>query len=137
MSSDQKQGPYSSTSEAIRLELSQIDASIRSASLFFVISAIAWLLIGTVFALLVAVKAHQPNFASTFEFLTFGRVRSAHLNAMALGWASNIIFAIGLWIMARLCRAPINHKGILFIAGVFWNIGLTVGIFGILRGDIR
>ena len=47
MSSDQKQGPYSSTSEVIRLELSQIDASIRSASLFFVISAIAWLLIGT------------------------------------------------------------------------------------------
>ena len=38
--------------------------------------------------------------------------------------------------MARLCRAPINHKGILFIAGVFWNISLTVGIFGILRGDI-
>ena len=54
---------------------------------------------------------------------------------MALGWASNIIFASvsGLW---HLCRAPINHKGILLIAGVFWNIGLTVGIFGILRGDI-
>ena len=61
MSADQMQGPYSSNSEAVRLELSQIDASIRSAALFFVISAIAWLLIGTVFALLVAVKAHQPN----------------------------------------------------------------------------
>ena len=133
MLAEQKQGPYSSTSEAVRLELSEIDASIRSAALFFVISAIAWLMIGTVFALVVAVKAHQPNFASTFEFLTFGRVRSAHLNAMALGWASNIIFSVGLWIMARLCRAPINHKGILFIAGVFWNRGLTVGIFGILR----
>ena len=36
------QGPYSSNSEAVRLELSQIDASIRSAALFFVISAIAW-----------------------------------------------------------------------------------------------
>ena len=65
---DQKQGPYSSNSEAVRLELSQIDASIRSAALFFVISAIAWLMIGTVFALVVAVKAHQPNFAYTFEF---------------------------------------------------------------------
>ncbi|MEC8614069.1 MAG: cbb3-type cytochrome c oxidase subunit I, partial [Verrucomicrobiota bacterium] len=136
MLSDLKQGPYSSNSEAVRLELSQIDASIRTAALFFVISAIAWLMIGTVFALVVAVKAHQPNFASTYEFLTFGRVRSAHLNAMALGWATNIIFAVGLWIMARLCRASINHKGILFIAGVFWNLGLTVGIFGILRGDI-
>ena len=49
MLAEQKQGPYSSTSEAVRLELSEIDASIRSAALFFVISAIAWLMIGTVF----------------------------------------------------------------------------------------
>ncbi len=40
MSVDQKHDPYSSNSEAVRLELSQIDASIRSAALFFVISAL-------------------------------------------------------------------------------------------------
>jgi cytochrome c oxidase cbb3-type subunit 1 len=93
-------------------------------------------MVGTVFALLAAFKAHDPDFASTFEFLTFGRVRSAHLNAMALGWGNNVIFEVGLWIMARLCRAPIHHKGLLLIAGMFWNIGLTVGIIGLLKGDI-
>ena len=128
--------PYSSRSESVRAELSEIDTSIRSAAIFFVISAIGWLMLGTVFALLAAVKSHSPDFAGAFEFLTFGRVRSAHLNAMALGWASNIIFAVGLWIMARLCRAPIQHKGILLIAGIFWNIGLTIGVFGILSGDM-
>ena len=128
--------PYSSRSETVRAELSEIDTSIRAAAIFFVISAIGWLMLGTVFALIAAVKAHSPNFAGAYEFLTFGRVRSAHLNAMALGWASNIIFAVGLWIMARLCRAPIQHKGILLIAGIFWNIGLTVGVFGILGGDM-
>ena len=131
-----QESPYSSSNEAVRAELSEIDASIRSAALFFVISAISWLMLGTIFALLAAFKAHEPDFAGTFEFLTFGRVRSAHLNAMALGWGNNIIFAVGLWIMARLCRAQIHHKGILLIAGIFWNIGLSVGIFGILRGDI-
>lgn len=128
--------PYSSGLESVRAELSEIDASIRTASVFFMISAIGWLMIGTVLALMAAFKAHQPDFLGAYEFLTFGRVRSAHLNAMALGWGSNVIFAVGLWIMARLCRSPINHKGLLFIAGVFWNIGLTVGVFGILRGDI-
>ena len=42
--------PYSSESSAVRAELSEIDASIRSAALFFVISAIGWLMIGTAFA---------------------------------------------------------------------------------------
>ena len=110
--------PYSSSSDAVKAELSEIDASIRAAAIFFVISAIGWLMLGTVFALLAAVKSHSPDFAGAYEFLTFGRVRSAHLNAMALGWASNIIFAVGLWI-TRLCRAPIQHKGILLIAGIF------------------
>ena len=27
--------------------------------------------------------------------MTFGRMRSAHLNAMALGWGNNVIFAVG------------------------------------------
>ncbi len=136
MSNSSNESPYSANSAAVRAELSEIDSSIRSAALFFVISAVSWLMVGTVFALLAAFKAHEPDFASTFEFLTFGRVRSAHLNAMALGWGNNIIFAVGLWIMARLCRAPINHKGLLLVAGIFWNIGLTVGIAGILKGDI-
>ena len=128
--------PYSSEHASVRAELSEIDASIRTASVFFVVSAIGWLMIGTVFALMAAFKAHQPDFLGAYDFLTFGRVRSAHLNAMALGWGNNIIFAVGLWIMARLCRSPIQHKGLLLIAGVFWNIGLTVGIVGILRGDM-
>lgn len=120
----------------MRAELSEIDASIRSASLFFVISAISWLIIGTVFALITAYKAHEPSFMAGSEFSTFGRMRSAHLNSMALGWGNNVIFAVGLWIMARLCRAPIRNGGMLLIAGIFWNIGLTVGIGGIVWGDI-
>lgn len=93
-------------------------------------------MLGTVFALIAAFKSHQPDFLGTYEFLTFGRVRSAHLNSMILGWGNNIIFAIAPWIMARLCRSPIKHDGLLLIAGAFWNIGVTVGIFAILRGDI-
>ncbi|MEM1222492.1 MAG: cbb3-type cytochrome c oxidase subunit I [Verrucomicrobiota bacterium] len=133
---DQIKTPYSSNDEGVRAELSEIDASIRTASLFFTISAISWLLLGTVFALIAAFKSHQPDLLSDSAFTTFGRMRTAHLNAMALGWGNNIIFAVCLWIMARLCRAPIRHGGILLIAGAFWNVGLTVGIFGIIRGDI-
>ncbi|MEM7790632.1 MAG: cbb3-type cytochrome c oxidase subunit I, partial [Verrucomicrobiota bacterium] len=134
--SDKTQAPYTSRDEEVRAELSEIDSSIRVASVFFTISAISWLLLGTVFALIAAFKAHQPELLSDSAYTTFGRMRTAHLNAMALGWGNNIIFAVCLWIMARLCRAPIRHGGLLLIAGAFWNIGLTVGIFGIIRGDI-
>ncbi|NQY33056.1 MAG: cbb3-type cytochrome c oxidase subunit I [Coraliomargarita sp.] len=135
-SKDQPVSPYTSKDASVRAELSEIDASIRSASIFFTVSAVSWLLIGTIFALIAAFKMHQPDFMSDWAMTTFGRMRSAHLNAMALGWSNNVIFAVCLWIMARLCRSPIRHGSLLVIAGAFWNIGVTLGIYGIISGDI-
>ncbi|MEC7609811.1 MAG: cbb3-type cytochrome c oxidase subunit I [Verrucomicrobiota bacterium] len=128
--------PYSSADASIRAELSEIDASLRVSSLFFITSAIFWLMAGTVLALIAAIKLHEPSFATSSELTTFGRVRAAHMNAMALGFGNNMIFAVCTWIMARLCRTPIRHGGLLLIAGSFWNLGLTVGIAGIIKGDI-
>ncbi len=120
----------------MRAELSEIDASIRFSALFFVISAIFWLVIGTVLALVTAYQSHEPSFMAGCEYMTFGRLYPASVNAMVFGWGNNVIFAIGLWIMARLCRTPIRNHGMLMIAGLFWNFGLTVGIAGIIGGDL-
>ncbi|MGJ3243982.1 MAG: cbb3-type cytochrome c oxidase subunit I [Opitutales bacterium] len=116
--------------------LSRIDASVRGSALFFLVSGLLWLMAGTLLAIMTSWKLHSPDFLADWEFLTFGRVRSAHLNAMAFGWATNAIFAVGIWLMARLSKVPVRHGGLLFIAGIFWNIGITVGIGGILFGDM-
>lgn len=133
---DHAASPYTSKDASVRAELSEIDKSIRSAAIFFTVSAVVWLILGTIFALIAAFKMHQPDLLADSALTTFGRMRSAHLNAMALGWGNNVIFAVCLWIMARLCRSPIRHGGMLLIAGAFWNIGMTVGIVGILCGDL-
>ncbi len=128
--------PYKGRGESEQIQLAVIDRSMRGPALLFLISAVLWLLAGTVFALMAAIKSHTPEFMAESAFWTFGRVRSAHLNAMIYGWSNNVIFAVGLWLMARLCRAPIRHGGLLYAAGVFWNIAVTVGIYGILAGDM-
>jgi cytochrome c oxidase cbb3-type subunit 1 len=118
-----------------RAELSEIDDSTKSPALFFLCSAILWLLVGTAFAVISSWKLHSPEFLNQWEWLTFGRARTAHLNTVVYGWAVNASFAVSLWIMARLSRSVVRHSGILMLAGAFWNIGLTVGIIGILAGD--
>ncbi len=128
--------PKASTDIAERAKLSEIDASMKWPGLLFIVSGVLWLMAGTILAIIASIKMTNPDFLSAWEWMTFGRVRTAHLNAMAFGWGSNAVFAVGLWIMARLCRARIRHVGILFIAGCFWNIAVTVGVIGILRGDM-
>ena len=120
---------------ATRAELSEIDASTRWPVIVFLVSGLIWLLIGTGFALIASVKMHTPDFLGSYEWLTFGRARTAHLNTVVYGWSVNAAFAVAFWLMARLARTRLRHPGLLLIAGGFWNLGVTIGVIGILAGD--
>jgi len=124
------------TSAVVRNVLSQVDGSIRFPALFFVVSAILWLVVATAFSLISALQSYQPDFMSGCEFVTYGRLAPAATNAMLFGWGCNVIFAVGLWIIARLSLAPVRSGGLLIVAGLFWNFGLKAGLFGILAGDL-
>src|SRR5882762_7960756 len=71
-----------------QVERALIDASTRLPVLFFYGSAILWLLLGTLLAGLTSFKLHAPDLLANCSFLTWGRVRPAHLNLMVYGWAS-------------------------------------------------
>src|SRR5205814_5973445 len=91
-----------------------------------------WLLVGTVLAVIASYKMYTPEFLADYPWLTFGRVRPAHMNAVAFGWVSLSSFGILLWLMARLSRAPILYPGLLITGGIIWNVGVLIGIIAIL-----
>ena len=118
-----------------RTELAEIDASTSGTVLLFFVAGMVWLLIGTVFALLASYKLHAPDFLNQYAWLTFGRIRTAHLNAVIYGFSAEVAVGVVLWLMCRLCRVPLMAQSVINAAAVFWNVGLTLGIGGILAGD--
>jgi len=105
------------------------------AGLFLFTNSLLWLLGGTVLALLASWKMHSPGFLADWSWLTFGRVRPAHLNAMIYGFSSQAAIGVAIWLLCRLGRVPFMQGGIVLAATVFWNLGVTVGIFAILSGN--
>jgi cytochrome c oxidase cbb3-type subunit 1 len=128
--------PASEPALDLRARLGEVDDSMRKPAMLFLVSAVFWLLAGTLLAMVAAIKATNQDFLSDSEWMTFGRIHAAHLNTMIYGWGNNIIFAVAPWIMARLCKARIRHTNILMLAGIFWNVALTIGILGIFKGDM-
>lgn len=118
-------------------ERAEIDASTRFPVLLFFGSAVFWLLVGSLLGLISAWKMTHPTLLDSMAWLTFGRIRPAHLNAVIYGWASAAGIGTGLWLMARLCRIPLMHSKLLISAAIFWNLGVFVGVLGILAGDSR
>jgi cytochrome c oxidase cbb3-type subunit 1 len=92
----------------------------------FYASAMAWLIIGTLLAGFVSFKLHTPDLFSDISFLTWGRVRPAHMNVMVYGWASMAGMGTAIWLMARLCRTVLRHP-LLLVAGAGFGIWALLG----------
>jgi cytochrome c oxidase cbb3-type subunit I len=112
----------------------EIDRSCRDPVMFFFASAVFWLLVGTTFAILASVKLHSPGFLSSWDWLTFGRVRPAHLNTMGYGWASMAGIGVLLWLQARLSRVTLPFQGALVAGCMLWNVAVAGGTVAILAG---
>src|SRR6187401_414012 len=132
MSQESQTLPAEITPEDI-LQRATIDKSTRLPVLFFFTSAAAWLLVATVLGLLASFKLIVPSFLEC-EYLSYARVQPAFVNALVYGWAFQAGIGVMIWIMARLCRTDLRNPVTLVVAGHFWNLGVTLGIIGILAG---
>jgi cytochrome c oxidase cbb3-type subunit 1 len=99
------------------------------------ISAAVWLVIGSVFALISSIKFHQPSFLASCSCLTYGRVHPAYLNALLFGFCVQAGLGFTLWQFVRLGRTPLAQPWLVTLGGALWNLGVTVGVAGILAGD--
>jgi cytochrome c oxidase cbb3-type subunit I len=124
---------YQGASEELEIRL-RADASSRQPVLLAFSCAIIWLLIGSTFGVVASLKMHLPDLLTGEGWLTFGRIRPAHLNAMIYGWASIAMMGVSLWIIPRLVHTELCRPRLAQLGIVLWNVGLVIGIIGILAG---
>jgi len=110
------------------------DLSGRQPVLWWLSSAMAWLMLGSLYGLIASIKLHLPDWLGDHAVLTFGRVRPAHLNVVAYGWASMAGVGVGLWLIPRLFKTELRGGRFATAGAVVWNIGLLGGVIGILAG---
>ena len=85
-----------STNETIRYD----DGIVRK----FVTATILWGIVGTLVGLLCALQLASPRF-NFAPYLTFGRLRPLHTNAVIFAFAGNAIFAAVYYSSQRLLKA--------------------------------
>ncbi len=76
------------------------DAIVR----MFVIATVIWGFVGMLVGALIALQLPFPE-ANLGEYLSFGRLRPLHTNAVIFAFAGNAIFAAIYYSTQRLCKA--------------------------------
>jgi cytochrome c oxidase cbb3-type subunit 1 len=125
----------STTSDQDALLRAGIDRSLRHPVMFFLTSGAAWLAFSILLGVIASAKVHNPGFLTHCPWLTYGRIFPAHINTLVYGWGMQAAFAVIIWLMARLSRKECTAAGTILTAGHVWNLGVALGVVGILSGN--
>ncbi len=115
-------------------ERAMLDASSKLPVIIALTGAVTWLVIASVFGLVASIKLHAPDWLVHEAWISFGRIRPAHLNAVAYGWCSLAGLGIAIWLFPRLLRTPLVGSRTAAAGVLLWTLGVTGGIAAILMG---
>ncbi|GJJ03058.1 membrane protein [Duganella rhizosphaerae] len=104
------------------------DRSTALVSFVFLSCAVVWLVVGSVAGLTSSIKLHEPDWLVQQAWLTFGRLRTIHLNIVAYGWAPMAAFGIANWMLPRLLKTPLVGSRFAILGCMIWNAGLVAGV---------
>ncbi|SDH03061.1 cbb3-type cytochrome c oxidase subunit I [Pelagibacterium luteolum] len=113
---------------------SGIDAVSTRPVAVLLIAATVWLVIGSVFGLVASLKLHWPDWLSDHAALTFGRVRTLHLNLVIYGWLSQVGIAAMIWVLPRIFHTPLRAPRLPLIGAALWNAAVLLGAIAIANG---
>lgn len=100
----------------------------------FGIATLFWGVIGMLVGILVAFQMAYPELNFGLPYLTFGRLRPLHTNAVIFAFCGNAIFAGAYYIMPRVLKASMFSKllGKIHLWG--WQLIIVLGALSLLMG---
>jgi len=112
-----------------------IDASCRNPVVFLFAKSAGWLVLASLFGFIASLKFHAPDILSDWAWSTYGRIQPAAINSFIYGFAVQAALGVVLWIICRLGRTTLLQPGIIVVGAMIWNLGVALGVLGILMGD--
>ena len=94
----------------------------------FISFACLWLVVGSVAGLTASIKLHEPDWLTGQAWLTFGRIRTAHLSAVLYGWITNAALGMIVWLLPRLLRTRLEGAIWVMLGGSLINVGIAGSI---------
>lgn len=102
----------------------------------FAIATLFWGVVGMLVGILIASQLFAPELNFSIPFLTFGRIRPLHTNAVIFAFVGNAIFTGIYYSLPRLCKASIfssllskihfwGWQSIIVAAAITLPLGLT------------
>lgn len=114
-------------------EALQTPQKLKHLIIFYLGAAVFWLVFGTLVGQYLGMKFIWPELDS-ISWLSFGRLRPVHTNAVFWGWASLAMFGLGYFVIARTSNTKIYNYKWGWYAFVMINLAVLIGTLCLMGG---
>ncbi len=111
----------------------QIDPALAKLILYFIGTATFWLIFGTTIGEYLGIKFVAPD-VDHLSWLSFGRLRPVHTNAVFWGWASLGMLGLGYYVVPRVSNAPLKSLKLGWYALYLINTAVLLGTISLMAG---
>lgn len=110
-----------------------IDSNLAKLVLWYIGTSAFWLLFGTTIGQYLGIKFLAPD-ADQLSWLSFGRLRPVHTNAVFWGWASLGMLGLGYYIVPRVSNTSIANLRHGWLSLILINATVVLGTVSLMAG---
>lgn len=110
-----------------------IDVQLTNLILWYLGCATFWLLFGTTVGEYLGIKFIAPD-VDSYSWLSFGRLRPVHTNAVFWGWASLAMVGLAYYVVPRVSNVPISSIKTGYISLILINASVVIGSICLMAG---
>ncbi|MCF2501321.1 cbb3-type cytochrome c oxidase subunit I [Dyadobacter chenhuakuii] len=111
----------------------KVDPQLSRLIAWFVITATFWLVFGTTVGEYIGIKFVSPD-ADQVSWLSFGRLRPVHTNAVFWGWASLAMLGLGNYVVPRVSNAKLFSIKLGWYSLILINTAVLLGTLCLMAG---
>ncbi|MCY4215302.1 MAG: cytochrome-c oxidase, cbb3-type subunit I [Gammaproteobacteria bacterium] len=96
--------------------------------------AMAWSIIGMTAGVYVAAELVWPTIDFGREWLSYGRLRTLHTNAVIFGFGVSALMGTAFYSVQRTCHVPLFAPRLAWFCALAWQAGVLAGGISLLAG---
>ena len=101
---------------------------------WLVMYSMLWAVLGMLAGVYIAAELVWPGLDFGQEWLSYGRLRTLHTNAVVFGFGVSALMGTAFYSVQRTCHAPLFAPGLAWVCCFGWQLGVLAGGLSLLAG---
>ncbi|MFP8781033.1 cytochrome-c oxidase, cbb3-type subunit I [Hydrogenophaga sp. RWCD_12] len=101
---------------------------------WFSIAAVIYGVVGMLVGVIIAAQLTWPELNMGIEWITYGRLRPLHTNAVIFAFGGSVLFATSYYVVQRTCHTPLFSNALGWFTFIGWNIVIVSAVITLPLG---